>query len=272
MQAQSHRIREYEQRVSDEFNQEVNFAEARISHMCEESAQALHEVEMRRKTTESRQAIESTLTDAQQLLQEQAAKHADDTARVEANHARMVDMMAYQNGLLQDELDELKRYQKQHNLREDGSKPKETGDTREDSPELMTDNMKSARSQRSMLDPLSNPFQYAKEKLRSLVTNDGYEAEYTPRIIMPPAEREALKADARDPQGPAEKPSGSGWSPTKTSAPAPPLQFSQGPMPTDRKQGGKPPGGPPPGDDGNGDGEGDEDLGPTSATKLSLRC
>ena len=31
VQAQSHRIREYEQRVSDEFIQEVNFAEARIS-------------------------------------------------------------------------------------------------------------------------------------------------------------------------------------------------------------------------------------------------
>ena len=107
---------------------------------------------------------------------------------------------------------------------------------------------------------MSNPFQYAKEKLRSLVTYDGYDAEYTPSI-MPPAESEALNADARDPRGPAKKPSGSGRSPIKTSAPVPPLQFSQGPMPTDRKQGGKPPGGPPPGDDGNGDGEGDEDEG-----------
>ena len=61
-------------------------------------------------------------------------------------------MMAYQNGLLRDELDEFKRYQKQHDLREDGSKPKGAGDTREDSPELMTDDMKSARSQRPMLD------------------------------------------------------------------------------------------------------------------------
>ena len=92
--------------------------------MCEENAQALHEVEMRRKATEFRQAIESTLTDAQQLLQEQAAKHADDTARVEAKNARTIDMMAHQNGLLQDELGELKRYEKHHDLREDGSKPK----------------------------------------------------------------------------------------------------------------------------------------------------
>ena len=96
----------------------------------------------------------------------------------------------------------------------------------------MTDDMKSARSQRSMLDPLSNPFQYAKEKFRSLVTYDGYDSGYTPSI-MPPAESAALFADARDPQGPAEKPSGSGRSPINTSAPAPPLQFSQGPMPTD---------------------------------------
>ena len=153
VQAQSHRIREYEQRVSDEFIQEVNFAEARISQVCEENAQAAHEVEVSRKTTEFRQAIESSLTDAQQLLQEQAAKHADDTARVEAKNARTIDMMAHQNGLLQDELDELKRYQKQHDLREDGSKPQGVGDTREDSPGLMTDDMKSARSQRSMLDP-----------------------------------------------------------------------------------------------------------------------
>ena len=231
VQAQSHRIREYEQRVSDEFIQEVNFAEARISQVCEENAQASHEVEMRHKTTEFRQAIESTLAEAQQLLHEQAAKHADDTARVEAKNARMIDMMAYQNGLLQDELDELKRYQKQHDLREDGSKPKGVGDTREDSPELMTDDMKSARSQRSMLDPLSNRFQYAKEKLTSLVTYDGYEVEYTPSVI-PTAESEALPADARDPQG-----SGSSRSPVKTSAQVPPLQFSQGPMPTDRKQG-----------------------------------
>ena len=101
MQAQSPRIREYEQRVSDEFIQEVNFAEARISQVCEENAQALHEAEMGRKTTEFRQAIESTLAEAQQLLHEQAAKHADDTARVEATHARTVDMMAHQNGLLQ---------------------------------------------------------------------------------------------------------------------------------------------------------------------------
>ena len=218
---------------------------------------------MGHKTTEFRQAIESTLAEAQQLLHEQAAKHADDTARVEAKNARMIDMMAYQNGLLQDELDELKRYQKQHDLREDGSKPKGVGDTREDSPELMTDDMKSARSQRSMLDPLSNPFQYAKEKLRSLVTYDGYEVEYTPSVI-PTAESEALPADARDPQGPAEKPSGSSRSQVKTSAPVPPLQFSQGPMPTDRKQGGKPPGGPPPDDDGDGDGDEDEGdgLGP----------
>ena len=115
--AQSHRNREYEQRVNDEFIQEVNFAEARISQVCEEN-------EMGHKTTEFRQAIESTLAEAQQLLHEQAAKHADDTARVEAKNARMIDMMAYQNGLLQDELDELKRYQKQHDLREDGSKPK----------------------------------------------------------------------------------------------------------------------------------------------------
>ena len=115
--------------------------------------------------------------------------------------------------------------------------PKGVGDTREDSPELMTDDMKSARSQRSMLDPLSNPFQYAKDKLRSLVTYDGYEVEYTPSVI-PTAESEALPADARDPQGPAEKPSGSSRSPVKTNfAPVPPLQFSQGPMPTDRKQG-----------------------------------
>ena len=69
---------------------------------------------------------------AQQLLHEQAAKHADDTARVEATHARTVDMMAHQNGLLQDELDELKKYQKQYDLRADGSKPKAVGDTRED--------------------------------------------------------------------------------------------------------------------------------------------
>ena len=81
VQAQSHRIREYEQRVSDEFIQEVNFAEARISQVCEEHAQALHEAEMGHKTTEFRQAIESTLAEAQQLLHEQAAKHADDTAR-----------------------------------------------------------------------------------------------------------------------------------------------------------------------------------------------
>ena len=107
--------------------------------------------------------------------------------------------------------------------------------------------------------------------MRSLVAYDGYEVEYTPSI-MPPAESEALFADARDPQGPAEKPSGSGRSPIKTSAPVSPLQFFQGPMPTDRKQGGKPPGGPPPGDDGNGDGEAMKTmvmaLGPTSAKKL----
>ena len=45
-------------------------------------------------------------------------------------------MMANQNGLLQDELDELKKYQKQHDLREDGSKLKGVGDTREDSPRV----------------------------------------------------------------------------------------------------------------------------------------
>ena len=87
--------------MSDEFIQEVNFAEARISQVCEENAQASHEVEMRRKTTEFRQAIESTLADAQQLLQEQAAKHADDTARVEAKNARTIDMMAHQTKVVQ---------------------------------------------------------------------------------------------------------------------------------------------------------------------------
>ena len=45
------------------------------------------------------------------------------------------------------------------------------------------------------------------------------------------------------------------------SAPEAPLQVSQGPMPADRKKGGKPPDGPPPDDDGNGDGEGDEEEG-----------
>ena len=138
--------------MSDEFNQEVNLAEARISRMCEENAQALHEVEMGRKASEFRQAIEATLTDAQQLLQEQAAKHADDIARVEATNARNVDMMAYQNTLLQEELDELNQQLKRHDLREERSKPKGAGDTREDSPELMTDDMK-----KSILDPLSNP-------------------------------------------------------------------------------------------------------------------
>ena len=94
--------------------------------------------------------------------------------------------MASQNRLLQEELDELNQRLKQHNLRKEGSKAKGAGDTREDSPELMSDDMKSARSQKSLLDPLSYPFHYAKEKLRSLVAHDGYEVEYFPSI-MPPA-------------------------------------------------------------------------------------
>ena len=245
-QPQSHRIRECELRVSDEFSLEVSHAEARISRSCEDKAQVVHEMETRRKTSEFRQAIEVTLADAQQLLQEQAAKHADDIARVEATHARNVDMMAAQNRLLQEEIDDLNQQIKLHDFRGEDSKPKGVGDSREDSPELMTDDMKSARSQKSLLDPLSYPFQYAKEKLRSLVTTDGYEVEYTPSI-MPPAEREALK--------------GSAWSPTKTSAPVP-LQFFQGPLPTDRKQGGKPPGGPPHNNDGGGDEDEGDGLGP----------
>ena len=101
------------------------------------------------------------------------------------------------------------------------------------------------------MDPLSNPFQYAKEKLRAFVTADGYENEYTPSVT-PPAEREATKSNALGPQGSAaEIPSGSVRSPPKTSAAVPPLQFFQGPMPADRVQGGKPPDGPPHGDDGN---------------------
>ena len=183
MQAQSHRLREYKQRVSDEFNLEVSHAEARISRLCEDKAHAMHEMEMRRKTSEFRQAIEVTLADAQQLLQEQAAKHADDIARVEATHARNADMMAAQNRLLLEEMDDPNQQVKQHDFRGEESKSKGLGDTQEDSP---ADDMRSAWSQKSELDPLSYPFQCAKEKLRSLVTNDGCEVEYTPSI-MPPA-------------------------------------------------------------------------------------
>ena len=138
VQAQSHRIREYEQRVSDEFNLELSHAEARISRSCEDKAQVMHEMEMRRTTSEFRQAIEVTLADAQQLLQEQAAKHTDDIARVEATHARNVDMMAAQNRLLQEEIDDLNQQMRPHDFRGEDSKPKGVGDTQEDSPELMT--------------------------------------------------------------------------------------------------------------------------------------
>ena len=48
----SRRIREYEQRVSEEFNVELVYAEVRISRLCESKAQAFHEAEMRRKTSE----------------------------------------------------------------------------------------------------------------------------------------------------------------------------------------------------------------------------
>ena len=154
-QAQS---RKYEQRVSDEFNFELNHAKARISRSCEEKAQAMHETEMMRKTSEFKPAVEVTLADAQQLFGQQAAKHADDVARAAATHARTVDMMAVQNRLLQEEIDDLNQHMKHYDFRGEGSKPKGVGDTREDSPEL-TEDMKSARSQKSHLDPLSHPFQ-----------------------------------------------------------------------------------------------------------------
>ena len=46
--------------MSDEFIQEVNFAEARISQVCEENAQASHEVEMLRAT----QSLASRVSDS----------------------------------------------------------------------------------------------------------------------------------------------------------------------------------------------------------------
>ena len=206
-QAQSHRIREYEQRRSEEFNVEFVYAEAKTSRTCEETAQALHEAEMRRKTSEFKQAIQVTLADAPQLLQEQAAKHADAVARVEATHARTVDMMAVQDRLLHGENDDLNQQMKYHDFREEGTKHKGVSDAREDSPELLPEEMKSARSQK-----------------RAFVTTDGYENEYTPSI-MPPAVREALKSNARGPRGSAEIPSGRVRSPPKTSAPGPPLRW-----------------------------------------------
>ena len=51
----------------------LSWPEDRISRSYEEKAQAFHETEMRCKTSEFKQAIEVTLADAQQLLQEQAS-------------------------------------------------------------------------------------------------------------------------------------------------------------------------------------------------------
>ena len=88
----------------------------------------------------------------------------------------IVDMMAVQNRLLQEEIDDLNQRMKHYDFRGEGSNPKGVGDTQEDSPELMTEDKKSAWSQKSHLDLLSNPFQHAKEKLRAFVTSDGHEA------------------------------------------------------------------------------------------------